>query len=50
MVITRDELPLRLNLININEEDIEVVKVFKLLGVQIDNKLSFTEHIKNIKK
>ena len=48
MIISRDELPL-VNTINIAGIGIEVVKVFKLLGVQIDDSLSFSDHIRNIK-
>jgi hypothetical protein len=39
---------------NVNNKLIEiqvsVVTSFKLLGVKIDNKLTFTEHCSNIKK
>jgi len=51
MFITRkhDDLPSVICIRN-QSISIEEVKVFKLLGVHIDNKLSFHEHIKTIKR
>jgi len=36
--------------ISINGNDVEIVKEFKLLGVTIDDKLTFESHVKNIIK
>ena len=35
---------------NVSDNKIEVVEQFKLLGVIIDNKLSFSQHVSNIRK
>jgi hypothetical protein len=49
MFVTRKQVNIPTEICICNEP-IEVVKVFKLLGVHIDNSLSFHEHIKTIKR
>jgi len=37
------------NKINVDGNDVEVVKVFKLLGILIDNDLHFHNYVRSIK-
>lgn len=49
MILSKSELN-NINSIKINNEEIERVKVFKYLGITIDENLKFNEHLTVIKK
>ena len=48
MVISRNKLD-KPKFIKISNEEIEIVEMFKLLGVKIDSCLTFKDHVKHIK-
>ena len=49
MILAKSKVIDRPGVIKIHNEEIEVVSVFKLLGVTIDGNLEFHDHVKNIK-
>ena len=49
MFITNKRIKLTLT-ISLNQQEIQVVQAFKLLGITIDNKLSFATYVANLTK